>query len=433
MRRSLLLLFLLFSAAALHAETLTFDTALKRAMQTRGVDTAFARGISQLETPFGPMLPTLRVEAAAQRAENIELLSNNTVRFDALTMLLAVDYPLFERASRDRRINLARTSAQLFRRRALDEADEVFRETLDSFTNLYTAQRRLQLLEEGIRHAATLRERARTMLELGQITNTTAASWEEQALATESRRLDYELSRLDAETRLKQLTGDRTNETLLAEVDLNEPARSATQTISLDRLVERDPLVDRATLQETQKRLVFEELTAQRRPQFLASAFGGVASVPSAFRGSLQDGSYGIYGVRVTFTLPTFDAASATRLAEAQLELEDATRMRQAAAAATRTRGNLLTLSMNAADQRVEILQQQIALAKQRQESMTRLVLAGVRTESDLFDAVTEVARRESDLLAIRVERWRLEQTARQLQMQKKAVIASAPAGGEVQ
>lgn len=431
--RRLLPLLLLFATAAAHAEHVTFDDALKRALQTRGVDTAFAGGISRLEAPFGPMLPTIRVEAAAQRAENIELLSNNAVRFDALSMLLAVDYPLFERASRDRRIALARTSGQLFRRRALDEADQVFRETLDAFTTLYTAQRRLDLLEEGVRHAATLRERARTMLELGQITNTTAASWEEQALATESRRLDYELSRLDAETRLKQLTGDRTNETLVADVDLDGPAQGAIQTISLDRLVERDPLVDRATLQEAQKRLVFEELTAQRRPQFMASAFGGVASVPSAFRGSLQDGSYGIYGVRLTFTIPSFDAASATRLAEAQLELEDATRMKEAAAAATRTRGSLLTLSMNAADQRVEILEQQIALAKQRQESMTRLVLAGVRTESDLFDAVTEVARRESDLLAVRVERWRLEQTARQLQMQKKAVMAGGSSDGAVQ
>ncbi|HEX7807583.1 MAG TPA: hypothetical protein VF608_02620 [Thermoanaerobaculia bacterium] len=64
---------------------------------------------------------------------------------------------------------------------------------------------------------------------------------------------------------------------------------------------------------------------------------------------------------------------------------------------------------------------------------MTRLVLSGVRTESDLFDAVLEVAKRESDLLAVRAERWRLEQTARQAQMQKKAVLASAATEGSVQ
>jgi outer membrane protein TolC len=425
------LLFLL--AAPLAADTLSFDAALQRAMQTRGVDTAFASGISRLETPYGPMLPTIRAEAAAQRAENIELMSSGTVRFDALTMLLSVDYPLFEGGARDRRLALARTSAQLFRRRALDEADEVFRETLDAFTDLYVADRRMELLTEGVRHAGMLRERARTMLELGQITTTTAANWEEQALATESRRLDYELARLDAETRLKQLVGDRTNEPLRANIDLDGPDGGAIRTVSLDRLVERDALVDRATLQEMQKRIVVEELMAQRRPQFLVSAFGGVATVPSGFRSSTQEGSYGIYGVRLSFTLPSFDAAAATRLTEAQLELEEATRLRNAAAAATRTRGNLLSLSMNAADQRIDILNKQIALAKQRQESITRLVLAGVRTESELVEAVTEVARRESDLLAVRMERWRLEQTARQLQMQKKAVIAGTTPDGTVQ
>jgi hypothetical protein len=107
--------------------------------------------------------------------------------------------------------------------------------------------------------------------------------------------------------------------------------------------------------------------------------------------------------------------------------------MKAAAAAATRTRGNLMTLSLNAADRRVELLEKQIALAKQRQEAMTRLVAAGVRTEQDLFDAVMEVSRRESDLLAIRAERWRLEQTARQQQMQKKAVLASGSAEDMVQ
>ena len=424
---------LLLSAASVHAEDVSFDRALQRALQTRGVDTAFTAGISRLESPFGPMLPTLRAELSAQRAENIELLSAGAVRFDALTMLLSADYPLLERASRNRRLALARTSAQLFRRRALDEADEVFRQTLDAFTDLYTAQRRMELLEEGVRHAGVLRERARTMLELGQITNTTAANWEEQALATESRRLDYELARLDAETRLKQLLGDSTNEPLRAAIDLDGPDRGAIQTVSLERLVERDALVDHATLNEMQKRLVVEELQSHRRPQFLLSAFGGVAAVPESFRGNAADGSYGIYGMRLSLTLPSLDAASATRLAEAQLELEQATRMKNAAAAATRTRGNLLSLSMNAADQRVEILRQQIDLARRRQESITRLVLAGVRTESDLVDAVTEVARRVSDLLAVRVERWRLEQTARQLQTQKKAVIAAGDAAGAVQ
>lgn len=433
MRRLFAVLLALLASNALADNGITFETALDRAMKTRGVDTAFNAGISRLQQPFGPMLPTLRVEAAAQRAESIELANNGVLRFDALSLLINVDYPLFEGAARQRRLALARTSGQLFRRRALDEADEVFRETLDAFLDLYVAQRRMELMDKGVQHAETLRERARTMLELGQITTTTAANWEEQALATESRRLDYELARMDAEARLKQLTGNSSNETLLASIDLDSEEKAAMQTVSLERLVERDALVDRATLHEAQQQLVVEELQWQRRPKFLVSAFGGVASVPESFRGAADDAAYGIYGLRFSFTLPSIDATAATRMTEAQLELEEAERMRTAAAAATRTRGNQRTLAMNAADRRVEILEKQISLAKQRQESMTRLVSSGVRTESDLFDAVLEVAKRESDLLAVRAERWRLEQEARRAQMQKKARIATASIEGEVQ
>lgn len=428
--RRLAIAVLLLSAASLRAEDVSFDRALTRALQTRGVDTAFAAGISRLEAPFGPMLPTLRAELSAQRAENIELLSAGAVRFDALTMLLSADYPLLERVSRNRRLALARTSAQLFRRRALDEADEVFRETLDAFTNLYIAQRRLELLAEGVRHAGLLRERARKLLELGQITNTTAANWEEQALVTESRRLDYELARLDAETRLRQLLGDTTNAPLRATIDLDGVERGAMQTVSLERLVERDAMVDSATLNEVQRRLVLEELQSQRRPQLLLSAFGGVAAVPESFSSNATDGSYGIYGLRLSLTLPSLNAANATRLAEAQLELEQATRAKNAAAAAMRTRGTLLAQSIAAAGQRIAILRQQIDLAKRRQESIARLVREGVRTESDLAEAINEIARRESDLVAMRVERWRLDQTARQLQTRQKAAMVSAGAAG---
>jgi outer membrane protein TolC len=428
-RLSVVSLFVLL-AASLHAGTaITFDAALQRAMRTRGVDTAFNAGISRLSEPLGPMLPTIRAEAAAQRAENIELANSGAIRFDALSLILSADYPLFERAARDRRLALARTTGQIFRRRALDEADEVFRETLGAFVDLYVAQSRMELMSDGVKHAAVLRERARRMLELGQITTSTAANWEEQALAAESQQLDSELARLDAETRLRQLIGDASNETLLASIDLDAEERGAIQNVSLDRIVARDPAVDRATLYEAQKQLVVEDLESQRRPRFLVTAFGGVAAVPESFRSAAADGAYGIYGFRMTFTLPSLDAAAAARVTEAQLDLEDATRMRAVAAAATRTRGSLMALSLNAADRRVELLQRQIALAKQRQESMSRLVLAGMRTESDLFASVLDVAKRESDLLAVRAERWRLVQTTRQWQMQKNAAVVPATEG----
>jgi len=68
---------------------------------------------------------------------------------------------------------------------------------------------------------------------------------------------------------------------------------------------------------------------------------------------------------------------------------------------------------MNAADKRIALLAQAAGVARQREESVTRLVRAGVRTENDLVDATAEIARREGDLLAVRVERWKLEQQLR--------------------
>jgi hypothetical protein len=41
---------------------------------------------------------------------------------------------------------------------------------------------------------------------------------------------------------------------------------------------------------------------------------------------------------------------------------------------------------------------------------VTRLVLAGVRPEADLVETANAVAKRESDLLAVRVDRWKLQQ-----------------------
>jgi outer membrane protein TolC len=426
----LLLSILLLLTTSVHAETsLTLDAALQRAMQTRGVDSAFDAGISRLSKPFGPVLPTVRLEAGAQRAQNVELAGDDLVRFDALTALVTVDYPLFEAASRQRRMAMAQTSARLFERRALDEADEVFHATLDAYVALFIAQQRGLLFDEALRQANLLRQRAGTMRDLGQITATTAATWEEQALAAESQRLDTELSRYDAETRLKHLIGDSSPETLVAVIDLSSEPAGQRPTFDFQAALAGDAAVNRATLVESQRQLALKELVGQRKPKFLVSAFGGIASVPDSFQSSGSGGSYGIYGARLSITFPSLDSAASSRLAEAELELEDAARTRAAAAAATRTHTSLLTLSRDASDKRLAILEKQIELAKARQQSMTRLVEAGLRTEGDLFAAILEVTRRETDLLALRAERWRLEQAARR---QQQGMTASVGSTGDV-
>ncbi|MFP5247656.1 MAG: TolC family protein, partial [Thermoanaerobaculia bacterium] len=128
----------------------------------------------------------------------------------------------------------------------------------------------------------------------------------------------------------------------------------------------------------------------------------------------------------LTLSLPMFDAATARRLAEARLELEEATRVHAVTASATRHRLDLLWLAIAAAEKRMSLLQEAVQVAKEREQSIVRLVMAGVRPESDLVDAANAVAKRESDLLAVRVDRWKLQQRVRFTSSQGAPVMRTA-------
>ena len=399
--------------AATLAATLTFPAALERAMHTRAVATTYDDRARTLEALPFRTLPVVRAETGISSAENLNLLNESVGRIDAFTALVNVDYPLFSRSAEERRMKAIRADAQILRRRALDEAEDVFRETLEAFADLYAAERRMDLLTDGARRAATLRERARTMLESGAISNVTAAQWQDQALATESELVDLELQRLEAETRLKQAIGDTSGETLHASLDIaaEEPSLKQIRVDQLrDSMVETDAAVARASLVEQRKRLALQEAIALHRPQFLLSAFGGMAAVPTTFRSDVEEGTFGIYGLRLSMSFPLLDTAAARHLAEARIEVEEASRVRNLTATATRNRLDLLWLAIAAAERRIELLTEAVDVARKREESVARLVTAGVRPESDLVDAAAHVARRESDLLAVRIDRWKLQQ-----------------------
>ncbi|HEX6087970.1 MAG TPA: TolC family protein [Thermoanaerobaculia bacterium] len=405
------MLALLFTVIAHAQVTVTFPMAVERAMRMRAGTTTYADQAAMLDALPFYTLPTVRAETAFSSAENLNLLSERVDRFDAFTAVVSVDYPLLDGGAERRRVAALRADAQILRRRAVDEAEDVFRETLEAFAQLYTAEQRINLLHSGAARAAELRQRARVMLESGEINNLTATQWQDQALATESQLVDLELQRLEAETRLKQLIGDTSSEGLRASLELND--EPMLREIKVEQIVETDAAVARASLVQERQRLALQEATAMRRPQVLLSAFGGVAAVPSTFKADADEGTFGIYGLRVSLSLPMFDAAAARKLAEARLQLEEATRVRAVTETATRNRIDLLWLALAAAEKRIKLLTDAVEVAKQRQESVTRLVLAGVRPEADLVETANAVARRESDLLAVRVDRWKLQQRVR--------------------
>ncbi len=377
--------------------TLTFPDAVERAMRTRAAETAYDAQARALETlPVGAS-PVIRAETGISTARNVNILTEDIAEYDALTALVSVDYPLLDRGAAARRLAGIRADAQLLRRRAEGEAEQVFRETLDAFAALYLAQQRMAMLRDGSTRAESLRRRATAMLEAGQISNLTAAQWEDQALATESMLVDLELQRLDAEARLKQLIGDRSADELRPTIEESIRRAEAPFDSAQGRLRSTDPVVVR-------KRLALEDAIALRRPQVMLSGFAGVANVPG------DDGTFGIYGLRVSLTLPMFESAAAHRIAQAKIELEEAERAQSLAEAARRNRIDLLRLALDANDKRLALLEQAVDVARRREESVVRLVRAGVRPEADLVDVTSNVARRESDLLALRVERWKLRQ-----------------------
>ncbi|HYC93742.1 MAG TPA: TolC family protein [Thermoanaerobaculia bacterium] len=427
--RGLWLAALLLFPIALHAQiTITFPAAVERAMRMRAGTTTYADHASMLDAlPFHTM-PTVRAETAFSSAENLNLLSERVDRFDAFTAVVSVDYPLLDGGAERRRVAALRADAQILRRRAVDEAEDVFRETLEAFAQLYTAEQRINLLHSGAARAAELRQRARVMLESGEINNITATQWQDQALATESQLVDLELQRLEAETRLKQLIGDTSSEGLRASLVLDD--EPMLREIKIEKIVETDAAVARASLVQERQRLALQEATALRRPQVLLTAFGGVAAVPSTYQTNADEGTFGIYGLRVSLSLPMFDPAAARRLAEARLQLEEATRVRAVTETATRNRIDLLWLALAAAEKRIKLLTDAVEVAKQRQESVTRLVLAGVRPEADLVETANALARRESDLLAVRVDRWKLQQRVRYVGQASARPITTANAGG---
>jgi outer membrane protein TolC len=400
-----------FAVPLLADTTLTFPAAIERAFRVRGAATTFDAQAATLEALPFRTLPVVRAETGFSTAENLNLLTDSVGRFDAFTAVVSVDYPLLDGGAERRRLATIKADAQILRRRALDEADDVFRETLEAFAQLYATEQRIQFIGEGARRAAELRQRARTMLETGQISNVTATQWQDQALATESQLVDLELQRLEAETRLKQLTGDTSGETLHAHVNIDD--EPMLKEIKVNEIVEADAAVARASLVAERRRLALQEAVAAKRPQILLSAFGGVAAVPSSNEFNADEGRFGIYGLRLSLSLPMFDAGAARRLAEARLELEEAVRVRNLTESATRNRLDLLWLAIAAAEKRMSLLQEAVRVAKDREQSIVRLVMAGVRPEADLVEAANDVARRESDLLAVRVDRWKLQQRIR--------------------
>jgi len=396
MKRAFAFAALLLAASARAADVLTFDEVLARATRARALPSSAVDAITALDRDTIRDFPTVRAETSVSSADNLDLFTQNVLRFNAFTALVSVDYPLLDGGVRALQRQSARIEALTFRERMRAMSDDLFRETVDAVARLYTVQERLRLLNSGMQHALDLGDRAKKMLDVREISNVTAAQWEDEALAAEGQRLDLESQRIEAETHVKQLIADTSSEPIEVTIDVDRAPEAAPQRAS-------DSV---ASLLFQRRELAAEEAEAARRPQVLLSGFGGVAAVGG-------DRQYGLYGVRMSIGLPMFDASARRRAAGARLEAEQSRIERDVADAQARRQRDALAMDAAALRKRIALLTQAVDVSRQREESTARLVSAGLRSAAEAARAAADRTRRESDLLAARVDLWKIAQLMR--------------------
>jgi outer membrane protein TolC len=396
MKHALAVIALLLAASAHAGSVLTFDQVMSRAARARALPPSALNAATTLERDAIRDFPTVRAETSVSSADNLDLFTQNVLRFNAFTALISVDYPLLDGGVRRLQRQSARIDALTFRERMREMSDDLFRETVDAVARLYVAQERLRLLDSGMRRALDLGDRARRMLDVREISNVTAAQWEDESLAAEGQRLDLELQRLEAETHVKQLIADTSAEPIEVTIDVDNLPEAQPQSASESR----------ASLLFQRREIAAEEAEAARRPQLLLSGFGGVASVGG-------DRQYGLYGVRMSIALPMLDASARRRAAEARLEAEQSRIERDAAEELARRQRDSLAMNASALRKRIALLTQSVNVSRQREESTTRLVASGLRSAAEGARAAADRTRRESDLLAARVDLWKIAQLMR--------------------
>jgi outer membrane protein TolC len=154
-------------------------------------------------------------------------------------------------------------------------------------------------------------------------------------------------------------------------------------------------------------------MEARRRPNLMLSGYAGAGAANSTFAGTTSSGAFGIYALRVQLALPLFDHTSAADVARAELDLARAEADRDVAVLEAQRAAAQETRRIEAQKKRVALLAESVDIARKRQESVARLVGAGLRQESDALAAASDVAERTTRLDEARVEEWKSIQRLR--------------------
>ncbi len=385
-------------APELQGRHLTFDEAIVLAGANRSRP-PFGTSRSEIAALRRSALPSVRAEVTGNVSRTLENFTADPLDLRSTTSVLAFDYPLW-----DARLTRARVeSAEAKLRRLSDTGrldDGRFMQLVEDFGQLYLAQRQTELLRPLYERLWNESNRSAQLVSTGEITNLAAADWRETALAFGSQLLELEARRIDAAAKLQLLTG--LEHEPIVTIDLGDTPTDATATAAL-----RDDQMEASRAAVEDSGLTLRQVIASTRLQATLSGFVGLSAADAVFRDVNSHGAFGVYGLRVHLSYPLLGGTAAIQIAEARAALEQTLIWRDAALDAARTRVADYRLRAQIADRRIALYRQSIDAARDREESLQRLVRGGLRSPNELVRAEAERTRREAELLAAEIERWK--------------------------
>lgn len=386
-------------ACAVAPDTRAVDLTLADALARSSASVSAPDVSSALEALDAPFRrePSLRAEVGGTSARTLDVFTDRAVRSDSVLALVGADYVLFDGGAAALRARSSQLAAVAYRDHLRDAAERRRQEVIESFAELFLAQERTRILSSTADEARSGLRRAEQMRADREISNLTAAAWNDAAIAAELQNVDAELTRQAAETRLRNLLALSATEPLTVSIASGE----------LEIAPVSAPLTDSAHPDADVRRRsnAVEEARAALRPQATLSGFAGIA-VPSASSG--DSGTFGIYGLRLGVTLPFRNGDALRRLAEARLQLAEVEADRARVSAAERDSRDAMKTRARIASARIPLLTHAVSLAERRQQSIARLADAGIVAASEIIKASDDIARRKADLVSARVEVWKI-------------------------
>jgi len=393
----------------------TADEAVARAVaRARGDRDARQRAVRlEASRSAAARLPVVRAEGVVNDSRTADVFAQEPFELQSSSVLLAVDYPIL-----DGGLSRARERAAIEEARrlglGLGTEEAIFEETIVAYGDLYGVRRQRALVGEAAASLITEATRAEGLLRSGQMSRVALAGVQEAVLASRADTLALDLVALEAEARLRSVLGIGDGAEMI--VDLREeldspkmlsgaPDREAARMRSL----ERDALVAESDAEVARKDLALREAQSFQKPHLNFAGFAGISAARSNFGGIVSSQSgFGVYGARLTLSYPILDRARGLAVAKAKVELERSREQRALALEAAEARFAERWSRLDRARKRIELLEQWVRVAREREASLGRLTAAGVRSRAELASATGERARREGDLVRAKAQRWTL-------------------------